>query len=254
MLSLLPSYLLTVIFRGLLAKIDESLKSKKLNVNSSLEAICALVILELTDHLIFGTVIDLLRKQFSTELSSVSVSTLVHLAAVVNSKKIHLPDDLFHQMRKWLQLKARFVSLNIIHLKLFLFQYVSWSNAQRRISNNKDYLILKPLRIRFVQQITSVVIAIVLWGVYHKKHFSEITEAKDIVSVIAFWNKNDIWLNMFVEKAKSCISLMSCSELLSMMSSLARSSSRPYHVLSLICNTFDQNKKNLAVIIISKHI
>ncbi|EFO25958.2 hypothetical protein LOAG_02528 [Loa loa] len=168
--------------KGLLAEMNKSLKSEKLHMNSSLEAICALVILELTQESIFETLIDILRQQFSTDLFSVPVSPLVRLAALVNSKKIRLPDDLFRQMKEWLQLKA-----------------------------------------------------------------SEITEPKDIVSVIVCWNKSDSWFNIFVEKAKSCISSMSSSELIDMMSNLAKSSSRPPHVLRLICSTFEQNKKDLSV-------
>lgn len=88
---------------------DKSLKNENLNMNSTLETMCALVVLELTQESIFETLIDVLRQQFSTDLFSVPVSSLVRLVALVSSKKIRLPDDLFHQMREWLQLKARFV-------------------------------------------------------------------------------------------------------------------------------------------------
>ncbi|VDK89040.1 unnamed protein product, partial [Litomosoides sigmodontis] len=168
--------------KGLLADMDKSLKDENLNMNSTLETMCALVILELTQESIFETLIDVLRRQFSTDLFSIPVSSLVRLVALVSSKKIHLPDDLFRQMREWLQLKA-----------------------------------------------------------------SEITEPKDIVSIIACWNKNDSWFSIFVEKAKSCISSMSSNELIDLMSSLANSSSRPPHVLHLICNTLEQYKKVLTV-------
>ncbi|VDO26220.1 unnamed protein product [Onchocerca flexuosa] len=168
--------------KGLLTEMDKSLKNEKLSMNSTLEAMCALVVLELTQESIFETLIDVLRQQFSTDLFSLPVSPLVHLAALVNKKKIRLPDDLFRQMREWLQLKA-----------------------------------------------------------------SEITEPKDIISVIACWNKSNNWFNIFIEKAKSCISSMSSDELIGMMASLAKSSSRPPHVLRLICNTFEQNKKDLTV-------
>ncbi|CAG9538683.1 unnamed protein product [Cercopithifilaria johnstoni] len=168
--------------KTLLAEMDKSLKSEKLNMNSTLETMCALIILELTQESIFETLIDILRQQFSTDVFSVPVSPLVRLAALVSIKKIRLPDDLFCQMREWLQLKA-----------------------------------------------------------------SEITEPKDIVSVIAYWNKSDSWFNIFVEKAKSCISSMSSSELIDMMSSLANSSCRPPHVLRLICDAFEQNKKDVTI-------
>lgn len=88
---------------------DKSLKNEKLSMNSTLEAMCALVVLELTQESIFETLIDVLRQQFSTDLFSLPVSPLVRLAALVSNKKIRLPDDLFRQMREWLQLKARFV-------------------------------------------------------------------------------------------------------------------------------------------------
>ncbi|KAL3982630.1 hypothetical protein ACH3XW_47905 [Acanthocheilonema viteae] len=168
--------------KGLLAEIEKTLKSENLNMNSTLETMCALVILELTQEPIFETLTDVLRQQFSTDVFSVPVSPLVRLAALVSSKKIRLPDDLFRQLREWLQLKA-----------------------------------------------------------------SEITEPKDIVSMIVCWNKSDNWFNIFVEKAKSCISFMSSNELIGMMSSLANSSSRPPHVLRLICSAFEQNKKGLTV-------
>uniref|UniRef100_A0A8R1XX17 RAP domain-containing protein n=1 Tax=Onchocerca volvulus TaxID=6282 RepID=A0A8R1XX17_ONCVO len=168
--------------KELLTEMDKSLKNEKLSMNSTLEAMCALVVLELTQESIFETLIDVLRQQFSTDLFSLPVSPLVRLAALVSNKKIRLPDDLFRQMREWLQLKA-----------------------------------------------------------------SEITEPKDIISVMACWNKSNSWFNMFIEKAKSCVSSMSSDELIGMMASLAKSSSRPPHVLRLICNTFEQNKKDLTV-------
>ncbi|VIO87307.1 Uncharacterized protein BM_BM8520 [Brugia malayi] len=168
--------------KGLLAEMNRSLKNSKLNMNSTLETMCALVILELTDESLFETLVDVLRQQFSTDVFSVPVSPLVRLAALVSSKKIRLPEDLFYQVREWLQLKA-----------------------------------------------------------------SEITQPKDIVSVIVCWNKSDSWFNIFIEKAKSCVSSMSSNELIGMMSSLANSSSRPPHVLRLICDTFEQKKKGLTV-------
>ncbi|MCP9265762.1 hypothetical protein DINM_021145 [Dirofilaria immitis] len=57
---------------------------------------------------------------------------------------------------------------------------------------------------------------------------------KDIVPVIVCWNKNDNWFNIFVEKAKSCMSSMSSNELIGMIANLARSSSRPPQVNQLM--------------------
>ncbi|KAM3725755.1 Olfactory receptor [Dirofilaria immitis] len=168
--------------KELLTEMDKSLKIEKLNINSTLETLYALIVLELTQESIFETLIDILRQQFSTDLFSVPVSSLVRLVALVSSKKIRLPDDLFRQMKELLQLKA-----------------------------------------------------------------SEITEPKDIVPVIVCWNKNDNWFNIFVEKAKSCMSSMSSNELIGMIANLARSSSRPPQVLRLICDTLEQNKQDLTV-------
>uniref|UniRef100_A0A915PR96 RAP domain-containing protein n=1 Tax=Setaria digitata TaxID=48799 RepID=A0A915PR96_9BILA len=168
--------------KKLLAEMDKSLKSDMLNINSTLEAICALVTLDLSQEAVFETLIGALRRHFSTDLLSAPISPVVRLAALVNSKKTNFPDDLFGQIKEWLQLKA-----------------------------------------------------------------NEITEPRDVASMMICWNKNDSWFNVFVEKAKGCISSMSSSELVGLMASLASSSSRPPHVLRLICSIFEQNKQSLTI-------
>uniref|UniRef100_A0A183E4L2 FAST_1 domain-containing protein n=1 Tax=Gongylonema pulchrum TaxID=637853 RepID=A0A183E4L2_9BILA len=68
--------------------------------------ICAVLVLELSHEPIFKTLADAVRHHFATDLFSMSVSPIIRFASLVNSKKIRLPDDLYKQMREWLQLKA----------------------------------------------------------------------------------------------------------------------------------------------------
>ncbi|VDM98134.1 unnamed protein product [Thelazia callipaeda] len=167
---------------GLLVELEKTLKTEQLNINSTVEAMSAVISLKLFEDPIFDTLIASLQRHFSTDLFSASVSPIIRLALLLSKNKVQLPDDLSQKMREWLQLKA-----------------------------------------------------------------SEIIEPKDIVSVIICWNKNDRWFNMFVERAKGSISLMSLSELVDLIASLANNSSRPPHILRLICSALEQNKGNLMV-------